>query len=96
MVEYYCVIIASLEHLAFIAFAKEAEQMTHLTLAKKAGKNLKNLIKNSKFKTQEEFAEVMFVDPSTVRRWIAHGIRDLNLIEQIAIVFGIDFMELLK
>ena len=70
--------------------------MTHLTLAKKAGKNLKNLIKNSKFKTQEEFAEAMFVDPSTVRRWIANGIRDLNLIEQIAVVFGIDFMELLK
>ena len=68
--------------------------MTHLTLAKRAGKNLKNLIKNSKFNTQDKFAEVMYVDPSTVRRWIAHGIRDLNLIEEIANILDVDFMEL--
>lgn len=72
--------------------------MTHenLTLAERAGKNLKNLIKNSEFKTQEKFAEAMYVDPTTVRRWLAHGIEKLSLIEEIADIFGIDFMELLK
>ena len=69
--------------------------MTHLTLAEKAGKNLKNLIKNSKYRTQDKFAEAIYVDPSTVRRWIANGIRDLNLIEEIAEFFGIDFQELI-
>ena len=67
-----------------------------LSLSKRVGRNLKNLINNSKYKTQEKFAEVMYVDPSTVRRWIANGIRDLNLIEQIIDIFDIDFMELFK
>ena len=68
-----------------------------LTLAEKAGKNLKNLIKKSEFKTQENFAnEGIRVDPVTVRRWIAHGIKDINTIQEIADIFGIDFMELLK
>ena len=68
-----------------------------LTLAERAGKNLKNLIKESEFKTQENFAnEGIGVDPVTVRRWIAHGIKDINTIQEIADIFGIDFMELLK
>ena len=68
-----------------------------LTLAEKAGKNLKNLIKNSEYKTQERFAtEGMFVDPVTVRRWIAYGIKDINTIQEIAEIFGVDFMEILK
>lgn len=68
-----------------------------LSLAERVGKNLKNLIKKSVYKTQDEFAiNAMMVDPSTVRRWIAHGIRDINLIEEIADVLDIDFMELLK
>ncbi len=68
-----------------------------LTLAEKAGKNLKNLIKKSEFKTQENFAnDGIGVDPVTVRRWIAHGIKDINTIQEIADIFDIDFMELLK
>ena len=68
-----------------------------LTLAEKAGKNLKNLIKKSEFKTQERFeTEGMFVDPVTVRRWIAKGIKDINTIQEIADIFDVDFMELLK
>jgi hypothetical protein len=69
----------------------------NLTPAERAGKNLKNLIKESKFKTQENFAyEGIHVDPVTVRRWIAHGIKDVNTIQEIANIFGVDFMELLK
>ena len=68
-----------------------------LTPAERAGKNLKNLIKESKFKTQEKFAtEGMYVDPVTVRRWIAHGIKDVNVIAEIAEIFGVDFMDLFK
>ena len=60
-------------------------------------RNLKNHIKASKYKTQDRFAtEAMYVDPSTVRRWIANGIKDVNTLEEIARALEIDFMELLK
>ena len=68
-----------------------------ITLAEKAGQNLKNLIKESEYKTQERFAvEGIGVDPVTVRRWISHGIKDINTIQEIADIFGVDFMELIK
>lgn len=69
----------------------------NLSPAERAGKNLKNLIKESEYKTQEKFAyDGIHVDPVTVRRWIAHGIKDVNTIQEIADIFGVDFMELLK
>ena len=69
----------------------------NLTPAERAGKNLKNLIKKSEYKTQERFAiEGIGVDPVTVRRWIAHGIKDINTIQEIADIFGVDLWELLK
>ena len=68
-----------------------------LYISEKIGKNLKILIKSSKFKTQEKFAvEGMHVDPTTVRRWIAHGVKDIDTIKEIADVLGICFMELFK
>ena len=71
--------------------------MTPKCLSEKIGHNLKNLIKASKFKTQDKFAtEGMFVDPTTVRRWIAKGIKDINTIKEIADTLEIDFWELLK
>ncbi len=67
-----------------------------LTAAQRAGKNLKTLIKSHGY-TQDKFAcEVMFVDPVTVRRWIASGIKDVNTIEQICEIFNIELMDLLK
>lgn len=68
----------------------------NLTPDERVGKNLKNLIKESEYKTQEKFAEIMYVDPVTVRRWITHGIKDINTIAEIAKIFNVDFMELLK
>ena len=66
-------------------------------ISEKVGANLKNLIKTSKFKTQEKFAtEGMHVDPVTVRRWIAHGVKDIDTIYEISLVLEIDFKELLK
>ena len=68
-----------------------------ITISKRIGRNLKNQIKASKYKTQDRFAtEAMYVDPSTVRRWISNGIKDVNTLEEIARALEIDFLELLK
>lgn len=67
-----------------------------LSPAERVGKNLKNLIKLSEFKTQENFAYAMNVDPTTVRKWLYKGVSNINLIYDIADVLDIDFMELLK
>lgn len=64
--------------------------------SKKVGENLKNLIKESKFKTQINFADAMHVDDSTVRKWISRGIQSIDLIMDIAEKLEIDFLELLK
>ena len=70
--------------------------MDKITLAETVGKNLKKLIKKSKYKTQDKFAnEGMKVDPVTVRRWIAHGIRDINTIYEISTILEVDIKELL-
>ena len=55
-----------------------------------AGANLKRLIKNSKWKTQEEFAFEFGTDVRTVGRWVNKGIKNLDTIQQIADFFGID------
>ena len=69
----------------------------NLKLSERIGKNLKKLIKQSKFKTQDKFAvEGINVDPVTVRRWIAHGIKDINTIYEISIVLDVSLEELLK
>ena len=55
-----------------------------------AGANLKRLIKNSKYKTQEEFAFEFCTDVRTVGRWVNKGIKNLDTIQQIAAFFGVD------
>ena len=70
--------------------------MENETLAKKIGRNLKIMIRKSKYRTQDQFANVMNVDPVTVRRWIAHGIRDINTIFEIANALDVDIMDLIK
>lgn len=61
-----------------------------------AGANLKRLIKQSSYKTQEEFAYVFGTDVRTVGRWINHGIDRLSTIEQIADFFGIAVSDILS
>lgn len=61
----------------------------------KAGKNLKRIIKENGY-TQDNFAKQMYVDPATVRRWLAHGIRDIDTLSTIADFFGISVMDILK
>ena len=70
--------------------------MENETLAKNIGRNLKIMIKKSKYRTQDQFANEMNVDPVTVRRWIAHGIRDINTIFEIANALDVDIMDLIK
>ena len=55
-----------------------------------AGANLKRLIKNSKYKTQEEFAFEFCTDVRTVGRWVNKGIKNLDTIQQIAAFFCVD------
>ncbi len=69
--------------------------MVQDTMSVIAGKKLKNHIKNSEYRTQENFAEAMCVDPVTVRRWIAHGIAKVDVIEEIAKMFDMSFMDFL-
>ena len=59
-----------------------------------AGANLKRLIKNSKYKTQEEFAFEFCTDVRTVGRWVNKGIKNLDTIQQIAAFFGVDALAL--
>ena len=65
------------------------------SMSARAGKNLKRIIKEKGF-TQEQFAEQMYVDPTTVRRWLAHGIKDIDTISTIAKIFDMDVMDILK
>ena len=63
---------------------------TYQDLSLVAGANLKRLIKNSKYKTQEEFAFELGTDVRTVGRWVNKGIKNLDTIQQIAAFFGVD------
>ena len=68
--------------------------MQNDSLPVRAGKNLKRIIKEHHL-TQEKFAELKHVDPTTVRRWIANGIDKLSIIEEIAEFFGITVSDIL-
>ena len=65
------------------------------SLSVRAGKNLKRIIKERGY-TQDKFAESMFVVPTTLRRWLANGINDINTIAKIANFFDISVMDILK
>ena len=60
------------------------------------GANLKRLIKESKYKTQEEFAFEFGVDDRTVRRWIGKGVYDIRSIQQLAGFFEIGVFDILS
>lgn len=61
-----------------------------------AGAKLKQLIKQSKYKTQEEFAFEFGIDVRTIGRWINRGIDSLSTIEQIAEFFGVAVSDILS
>lgn len=69
--------------------------MQNDSLPVRAGKNLKRIIKEHGL-TQEQFAEQIYVDPTTVRRWLSHGIDKMSTIEEIIKLFNISVYDILK
>lgn len=67
------------------------EQKT-ISLSLVAGAHLKRLIKESEYRTQQEFAFEYCVDVRQVGRWVNHGIKNLDTLEQLADFFGIDVL----
>ena len=59
------------------------------------GENLKRLIKESEYRTQERFAEEAFVDVRTVRRWV-QKLDSISTVVYIAGVLDVDVMDLLS
>lgn len=69
--------------------------MQNDSLSARAGKNLKRIIKEHGL-TQEQFAEQIYVDPTTVRRWLKHGIDKMSTIEEIMKFFDIGVSDILS
>lgn len=71
-------------------------EQNHQDLGLIVGVNLKRLIKESKYGTQEKFAFEFGTDVRTVGRWINHGIDKLSTIIQIARFFDVDVFAILS
>ena len=69
--------------------------MLATTSPKIVGENLKRLIKESEYRTQERFAEAVFADVTTVRRWLRNGIDEISTVLMVADVLGVDVTALL-
>ena len=63
--------------------------------SERIGTNLKRLIKESKYRTQEAFAEACYTDARVVRRWIKDGIKNIDTIAFVAKTLDVDVMALL-
>jgi hypothetical protein len=63
--------------------------------SKRIGANLKRLIKESEFRTQEAFAEACYADARVIRRWIKDGIKNIDTIALVAKTLNVDVMALL-
>lgn len=64
-------------------------------LSKIAGENLKCLIKETKYRTQEEFAYAFGVETRTLSRWLNQGVKDIDTLEQLASFLSVDITDLL-
>ena len=70
---------------------------TNFIDSKKLGAILKRLIKESSYKTQENFAyDGMFVDPKTVRNWVAGKLDSIETLCDIARHLDVDVMTILS
>ena len=65
-------------------------------LSKIAGENLKRLIKQTRYKTQEEFAFAFGAETRTLSRWLNQGIKDIDTLEQLANFISVNVVDLLK
>lgn len=57
---------------------------------KMAGEKLRQLIKEN-YRTQEEFADRYGMELRTVSRYVNQGIKDVDVIQELANFFGVDF-----
>ena len=53
-------------------------------LSKIVGANLKREIRQSRYRTQENFAFEFGAETRTVNRWLNEGLRDVDMAEEIA------------
>lgn len=60
------------------------------------GANLKRLIKESKYRTQEEFAYEFGCEDRTLRRWLGKGLYNLKTIQEIADFLKISVFDILS
>lgn len=67
--------------------------MSELSKKQLAGKNLRRLIKESG-RTQQDFADEFGTDIRNVNRYINEGISKVEVIQEIAEFFKVDFGEL--
>ncbi len=58
----------------------------------RAGRCLRFLI-DANYRTQQEFADDRHCDLRTVSRWIHEGISKVDIIQELAEHFGLDFFE---
>ncbi len=65
------------------------------SLQLRAGTNLKRLIK-SRGLTQDQFAELIPVDPTTLRKWLKNGIDKVSTLECISKILNVGVMDILQ
>ena len=64
-------------------------------LSKIAGDNVKRIIKESDYRTQENFAYAFGEEIRTISRWLNGGIRNIDTLKEIASFLGVDIVDLL-
>ncbi len=64
-------------------------------LSEIAGENVKRLIKESRYRTQEEFAYEFGAEIRTVSRWLNLGIKNIDTLQEIAEFLSVEIEELL-
>ena len=66
--------------------------MAEITRQLKAGQKLRQLIQEN-FRTQDELAERYGMELRTVSRYINNGINKIDVIQELADFFQVDFIE---
>ncbi len=64
-------------------------------LSEIAGENVKRLIKESQYRTQEVFAYEFGAEIRTVSRWLNLGIKNIDTLQEIAEFLSVEVGELL-
>ena len=73
----------------------EVAQMNEFDAAKRAGQVLRKLISEN-YSSQEEFAFEYGADVRTINRYINNGINKIDVIQDFAELFNVDFVDFFK